>query len=119
MVHPHVVLVTSPFGHGAETKCISRKRADWIHDLFRRCSKGLAVLVQDDARITQVHPKGIAHPMKAFLDVIRQISASSRRTQAQTHSEWVEYCSFSSLDILGCTALAAAQKRMSILEPKM
>ncbi len=28
------------------------------------------MLVLDDARITQVHPKGIAHPTKAFLDVI-------------------------------------------------
>jgi hypothetical protein len=28
MVHPHVILVTSPFGHGAETKYISRKCAD-------------------------------------------------------------------------------------------
>jgi hypothetical protein len=36
--------------------------------------KGLAVLVLDDVRITQVHPKGIAHPTKAFLDVIEQFS---------------------------------------------
>ncbi len=33
------------------------------------CSAGL-----DDARIRQVHPKGIAHPAKAFLDVIGQFS---------------------------------------------
>ncbi len=32
------------------------------------------MLVLDDARITQVHPKGIAHPTKAFFDVIRQFS---------------------------------------------
>ncbi len=32
------------------------------------------VLVLDDAGITQVHPKGIAHPTKAFLDVIGQFS---------------------------------------------
>jgi hypothetical protein len=32
------------------------------------------VLVLDDARIMQVHPKGIAHPTKAFLDVIGQFS---------------------------------------------
>jgi hypothetical protein len=32
------------------------------------------VLVLDDARITQVHPKGIAHSTKAFLDVIGQFS---------------------------------------------
>jgi hypothetical protein len=33
------------------------------------------VLVLDDARITQVHPKGIAHPTKAFLDVIGRFSS--------------------------------------------
>ncbi len=32
------------------------------------------MLVLDDARITQVHPKGIAHPTKVFLDVIGQFS---------------------------------------------
>ncbi len=32
------------------------------------------MLVLDDARIMQVHPKGIAHPMKAFLDVMGQFS---------------------------------------------
>jgi hypothetical protein len=31
---------------------------------------GLAWLVLDDVRIMQVHPKGIAHPTKAFLDAI-------------------------------------------------
>ncbi len=70
MVHPHVVLVTSPFGHGAKTKYISREHADLIHDLFGRCSKSLAVLVLDDVRIMHVHPKRITHPTKAFLDVI-------------------------------------------------
>jgi hypothetical protein len=32
------------------------------------------VLVLDDVRIMQVHLKGIAHPTKAFLDVIGQFS---------------------------------------------
>jgi hypothetical protein len=32
------------------------------------------MLVLDDTHITQVHPKGIPHPMKAFLDVIRRFS---------------------------------------------
>ncbi len=32
------------------------------------------VLVLDDARTMQVHPKGIAHPTKAFLDGIGKFS---------------------------------------------
>jgi hypothetical protein len=28
------------------------------------------VLVLDDARITQVHPKGVAHPMKVLIDEV-------------------------------------------------
>ncbi len=77
------------------------------------------VLVLDVVRIMQVHPKGIAHPTKAFLDVIWKFSRLIRRTQAQTHSKWAECCCLSSLVMVGCTALAAALKRTAILVPVM
>ena len=75
------------------------------------------MLVLDDARIVQVHPKGVTHPTKALLDVVGQFSRLIEKNKAQTRSEWAEYRCPSSLDIVGCSALAMARKRIAILEP--
>ncbi len=54
-----------------------------------------------------------------FLIKLGFFPALSRRMQAQTCSEWAEYCCLSSLVMVGRTALAPALKRTAVLVPVM
>jgi hypothetical protein len=119
MVHPHVVLVTSPFGHGAEKKLSAGSaliRSMTSSYNARRASRCWSWMTHVSRKCIQ---KELPIQRRRFSMKSGVFSASSRRTQAQTQSEWAEYRYSSSLVMVGCTALAVALKRTAILVPVM